>query len=109
MVVAIVFKSLEEAQRALPLFPGFQVQDKALVRLAHGRKSSEPVTTRSEVDDVKDLIERWRVYPKDAHREPIDSVAFSVDTGPVFYLDLTQALIDHHDSLAQLPLFKETA
>lgn len=105
MVVAICFKSQDEAQRALPLFPGFTIQDKALVRLAHGRKSSDPIDKRTEADDVKALIERWRIYPDKAHRGPIDGCPFSVDTGPLFHLDLTQALIEHHDSLAQLPLF----
>jgi len=107
MAVAIVFKTPAEAERALPLFPEFKVQDKALVRLAHGRRDGDTHDKRTEVDDVKTLIEKWRIYPPGAHEGPIDGVPFSIDMGPIFHLDLTQALIDHHDSLAQLVLFKE--
>jgi hypothetical protein len=104
MIVGIVFKTPDEAKRALPLFPGFAIQDKALVRLARGRKSGEPHDTRTEVDDVKTLIERWRVYPNGAHRGEIDGCPFSIDTGPLFHMHLTQALIDHHDAQRQLQL-----
>jgi hypothetical protein len=105
MAVAIVFKSSVEAEHALPLFPGFKVHDKALVRLARGRSCDDPIDKRTEVDDVKTLIERWRIYPNNAHHGPIDGVPFSIDMGPIFHLDLTRALVDHHDSLAQLSLF----
>lgn len=104
-VCAIVFASTEDATKALPLFPGFEIRDKALVRLAQGRKCSDPIDKRTEVDDVKALVEKWRVYPEKAHRGEIDGTPFSIDTGPIFWLDLTQALIDHADSLVQVPLF----
>lgn len=104
-VCAIVFASTEDTTKALPLFPGFEIRDKALVRLAQGRKCSDPIDKRTEVDDVKALIEKWRVYPDKAHRGEIDGTPFSIDYGPLFHLDLTQALIDYADSLKQLPLF----
>jgi hypothetical protein len=107
MLVGIVFKTPGEAKRASVLFPGFEIQDKALVKLARGRIYEDPLDKRTEVDEVKSLIERWRIYPPGAHEGPIDGVPFSIDMGPIFHLDLTQALIDHHDSLAQLVLFKE--
>ena len=105
MAVAICFKSSAEAERASVLFPEFKVQDKALVRLAHGRRDGDTHDKRTEVDDVKVLIEKWRIYPPGAHEGPIDGVPFSIDMGPIFHLDLTRALVDHHDSLRQLPLF----
>lgn len=105
MIVGIVFKTPEEAKRASVLFPGFEVQNKALVMLARGRSYEDPLDKRTEVDNVKALIEKWRIYPKGAHEGPIDGVPFSIDMGPIFHLDLTQALIDHHDAQAQLPLF----
>lgn len=105
MFIGIVFKSPEEAKRASVLFPAFEIQGKALVRLARGRSYTDPLDKRTEVDDVKALIEKWRVYPPGAHDGPIDGVPFSIDTGPLFHLDLTQALIDHYDAQAQLPLF----
>lgn len=107
MLVGIVFKSPEEAKRASVLFPGFEVQDKALMKLAHGRAHGDPLDKRTDVDDVKALIEKWRIYPKGAHEGPIDGVPFSIDTGPLFHLDLTQALIEHHDAQRQFLLFKE--
>lgn len=108
-LVGIIFKSSEDAQRASVLFPGFEVQDKALVKLARGRSCNDPIDKRTDADDVKALIEKWRIYPKGAHEGPIDGVPFSIDTGPLFHLDLTQALIEHHDSQRQLHLFRESA
>jgi hypothetical protein len=105
MVVAIVFKTPAEAERASVIFPEFKVQDKALVRLAHGRRDGDTHDKRTEVDEVKALIEKWRIYPKGAHEGPIDGVPFSIDMGPIFHLDLTRALVDYHDSLRQLSLF----
>ena len=105
MLVGIVFKTPGEAKRASVLFPGFEIQDKALVKLARGRIYEDPLDKRTEVDEVKSLIERWRIYPPGAHKGPIDGVPFSIDMGPIFHLDLTRALVDHHDSLRQLPLF----
>ena len=104
-VCALVFASTEDATKALPLFPGFQVQDKSLIRLTQGRRASDPHDKRTDVDDVKALVEKWRIYPGKAHRGEIDGTPFSIDYGPLFHLDLTQALIDHADSLKQLPLF----
>lgn len=94
-IVGIVLKSANEAQRASALFPGFEVQDKALVKIVH----------QPELDELKTKIDRWRIYPNKAHRGPIDGVPFSIDTGPLFHLDLTQALIDRSDAQRQLPIF----
>lgn len=97
-IVGIILKTPDEAQRASVLFPGFEIQDKAIVKLVR----------QPELDELKLRIDHWRIYPDKAHRGPIDGVPFSIDTGPLFHLDLTQALIDHHNSQKQLQLFKES-
>jgi len=106
-VVALVFASAEDAQIGLSFLLGFQVAEKLNViwRLVHGRKNGESVDTRTELDEVKELLERFRVYEKNDHRGPIDGTPFSIDYGPRFHLDFTQAIADREVAARQLQLF----
>ena len=101
-VVGLLFKSHEDAEKALPLLPGFDFGDNpktVLYRVASGRKDDDPYDARTEVDEVRDLIERFRVYEPGDHRGPIDGTPFSIDYGPGFHCDFGPALTQ-----LQLPL-----
>ena len=108
----LLFASTADAELALNFLPGFTLgtedpstPKRGAYRLAHGHKDGEPFDARTKVDDVCDLMERFRVYPTGAHRCAIDGTPFSIDYGPLFHLDFTAALVEHHDALRQLPLF----
>jgi len=107
MAVGLEFSSPEHAQIALAFLPGFAPLDghpTVLWRLAMGREDNVPVPTRSEVDEVRDLIEKLRVYHTGDRREPIDSCNTSIDFGPRFHLDFTEAIREREFSRLQLQL-----
>ena len=108
MVVGLEFKSEDHARKALAFLPGFAPlagHPSTLWRLAYGRESHEPELARSEVDDVKELLEKFRVYhPHDRH-EPIDSCNTSIDFGPQFHLDFSDAIRAKEIADRQLNLF----
>jgi hypothetical protein len=107
MAVGLEFASSEHAQAAMEFLPGFAPLDghpKVLWRLAQGREDLAPVSTRSEVDEVKELLEKFRVYERGDRHEPIDSCNTSIDFGPRFHIDLTQAIRDREFARVQLQL-----
>ncbi len=107
MVVVLLFASEKDAAEALPLLPGFKADTSktdVLWRLAQGRKDGEPHDTRTEVDEVKELIERFRTYDPKDHRGPIDGTPFSIDVGPMFHCDFGPALAAAERAKLQLTL-----
>jgi hypothetical protein len=69
------------------------------------RDAGQSELGRSEVDDVKELLEKFRVYhPRDRH-EPIDSCSTSISVGPQFHLDFSDAIRAKEIADRQLNLF----
>ncbi len=107
MVVGIAFDSTNDAELALTLLPGFaleETQKRSLYRLAYGSKNGDAHDARTEVDEVRDLLERFRVYPPGAHQGPIDGTPYSIDYGPVFHLDFGPAIDAREQAARQLTL-----
>jgi hypothetical protein len=111
-VFGLLFDSTADAQLALNFLPGFTLgtedpstPKRGMYRLAYGRKDGEPFDARTEVDDVRELLEKFRVFPKGAHDGAIDGTPFSIDYGPLFFLDFGPALARMSVEARQLPLF----